>query len=344
MMSPEVSVIIPFTGKAIFMDEAVASVMQQSFQNFEVVLVENHATDLSREMATSWTRNYPGKIRLVFEKKKGAAAARNRGIQESRGKFLAFLDSDDRMKPNRLLRQWEWLSQDFESVLLGAWKDRLSPDGNQLVSRSEKPQVPKWASILFEEDKRFQADPLHEPQTSTFFLRKDYALEIGGFDEAFDPFWLEDTDFVFRMYQKGKIGIVPESLVEYRSHNEEEENKRIFDILNIRNHGIFFQKLKYRFQEIGMSGAQKALRRISSRWLRESATKIAYFEGGLPISKILLKRALWADKKDIRNIFYIMRFSLHSRFWPRPFGRSPENIKILPEEFNFEWAQTFLQI
>ncbi|AFS53465.1 glycosyltransferase family 2 protein [Leptospirillum ferriphilum] len=343
-MKPTISVIIPFTKNPIQLDEAISSVMQQTFKDFEIVLVNNQSSQDALDNALVWSRKHPAKIRLVSELKKGAAAARNRGILESHGEFIAFLDSDDRMKPHRLYAQLEALKNHPEITLVGAWKDRVSPDGQTLLEKNDKPKIPRWASILFLDDSRFLKDPLFEPQTSTFFFRKETALEIGSFDETFDPFWLEDTDFVLRMYQRGRILIVPDSLIEYRTHTQEEEDYRIFDIRNIQNHGLFFEKLKGWYFSKSSPSMRKAFDKIASRWLRESAIKIIYFHGGEKISRVLLKRAIAANNLDIKNIECFLRFFLPSSLWPRPFNRIPLTRGVLPEDINLEWAKSFLSI
>ncbi len=342
--NPVISVIIPFTGKPHFLEEAITSVVRQTFSDFELVLVNNRSTEDARDTAIAWTCKLPEKIRLVSEEKKGAAVARNRGILESRGECIAFLDSDDRMKPHRLFTQWEYLKDRKDVALLGSWKEMISPDGMQVIEKNAKPQVPRWASILFREGDGFRSAPLLEPQTSTFFFRKETARKIEGFDERYDPFWLEDTDFVLRMYQVGGIEVLPDSLVEYRTHTEAEEIRRIYDFRNTENHGIFFEKLKSLYLEPSRPAMRQRFRKLASRWLREAGTKIAYFRSGKEISRILLSRARNNDVTDIRNWEYPIRFSLPVSFWPRPFGQLPGQVFDLPDHIDRDWAIRFLEV
>ena len=102
-----VSVVIPITRYEVELEEALASVFSQSYPLFEIILVDNNATPKTRKVAEVWHEKDPSRIRIVREDHPGAVSARNRGIRESRGKFVALLDSDDRMKPDRLKVQLE---------------------------------------------------------------------------------------------------------------------------------------------------------------------------------------------------------------------------------------------
>ena len=247
------------------------------------------------------------------------------------------------MKPHRLSRQWEAIKGAPDVSLLGSWKDIISPDG-QTISRNDKPQIPRWASLLFDSDPRFRQDPLLEPQTSTFFFRKQRALEIGLFDVGFDPFWLEDTDFVLRMYQRGRVVIIPESMIEYRTHSSQDDVKRIYDFKNIENHGFFFDKLKKDYLGPDSPEMFRRFQKLASRWLREAGTKIAWFPSGESIARTLLERARQNDWTDIRNWEYPFRFSLPKSIWPVPFAKPPDSHLVLPDHIDREWAETYLVV
>lgn len=92
-----VSVIIPCYNQARFLGEAIESVLKQSYPHFEVVVVDDGSTDNTSEVAS----RYPG-VRCIRQKNLGLAGARNTGIRRSRGSYLVFLDSDDRLLPSAL--------------------------------------------------------------------------------------------------------------------------------------------------------------------------------------------------------------------------------------------------
>ena len=334
-----VSLVIPITRYEKELHEALDSVFSQTYKNFEIILVDNHATEGSRIIAEDWQAKNPDRIRVIREEIKGACSARNRGIQESHGEFIAFLDSDDRMLRDRLMLQHQKISSDKSLVLVGSWFNEISPDGKNLISKDNKPQIPRWWSILFKNNRFYQSRPFYEPQTSTFFFRASVAREIGMFDKRLDPFWLEDTDFVFRMFQAGNVEIIPRSLVEYRTHTFEDNLRRIFDIDLIKNHDVFFNILKEKFNHRVGGVPKKNFLLLKSRWLRESGVKLLYYKNGEVLGKELIRKSFRLNPLDPKNLETVVRISLPKAFYPRPFGVSPHMELPLPEYATLEWAQ-----
>jgi glycosyltransferase involved in cell wall biosynthesis len=106
MTEPRVSVVIPTWNCAHWVTEAVQSVLDQTFDGYEVIVVDDGSTDGTAEALEPWL----DRIRYIRQDNAGQSAARNRGIRESRGEFVAFLDADDRWEPNHL----ESVLQTFE--------------------------------------------------------------------------------------------------------------------------------------------------------------------------------------------------------------------------------------
>src|SRR5262245_9327205 len=98
---PEVSVIIPSHNSAKYLTDAVGSVLSQSFQGFEVLVIDDGSTDETSEVI----KRYGRRVTYILQSNAGVAAARNRGIKGSRGRYVAFLDADDTWHPNKLEAQ-----------------------------------------------------------------------------------------------------------------------------------------------------------------------------------------------------------------------------------------------
>ena len=98
---PEVSVIIPTYNSAKYLVEAVDSVLAQTFRDFEVLVIDDGSTDDTEAVM----REYASSVRYIKQENRGVSRARNRGIEESRGRWVAFLDADDTWRPNKLERQ-----------------------------------------------------------------------------------------------------------------------------------------------------------------------------------------------------------------------------------------------
>jgi len=102
---PLVSVIIPAYNRAKTLQRAIESVLAQSYQNFEIIIVDDASTDLTAETIKDFLT--PKTRYFKHKNNKGPGAARNTGIKKSKGKFIAFLDSDDQWLPEKLEKQIE---------------------------------------------------------------------------------------------------------------------------------------------------------------------------------------------------------------------------------------------
>lgn len=140
---PAVSVVTPVWNAAATLAETVASVREQTFADWEMLLVDDGSTDGSRALAEALAAADPRIRLLVQEANTGAAAARNRAIRAARGRFIAFLDADDLWRPEKLARQVPVLAAGHPLVF-AAYR-RIAADGRPLgivrpparVSRSD---------------------------------------------------------------------------------------------------------------------------------------------------------------------------------------------------------------
>src|SRR5689334_8831893 len=105
---PTVSVIIPAFNQARFLAVAIDSVLQQTYRDVEIVVVDDGSTDETRDVAA----RFGDRVNYVHQDNTGLPGARNRGIRESSGEFLCFLDSDDFLHPEKIQRQVELLKED----------------------------------------------------------------------------------------------------------------------------------------------------------------------------------------------------------------------------------------
>ncbi|MHB8422228.1 MAG: glycosyltransferase family A protein [Leptospirales bacterium] len=336
---PLVSVVIPITNYDQELLEAVDSVLNQTMNDLEIILVDNHATPKVRSIAEQLEKENNGKIRLVSEEKRGAASARNRGIFESYGGYIALLDSDDRMKPNRIESQLAAIQADPEISLVGSWKDDISPDGKEVVTKNCRPDIPRWATILFQKTEKFRTSPLYEPQTSSFFFQKEKAQEIGFFDERFDPYWLHDTFFVYRMYLIGKVYIVPEALSEQRMHTEEDGKRRVFDLKRLELMGLFYSILKENHYIPNDPDSCHSFQKLRSRWLREAGTLLLSYKKGRDLGKFMINRALEGDRLSLKNWETYCRIFLPRVAQPLPCGMTDIIDTDLPEFLDGKWAR-----
>lgn len=98
---PEISVIVPVYNSELFLEECVESILQQSFLNFELLLIDDGSTDLSGKICDDYSKK-DGRIRVFHKNNGGVSSTRNYGIRESKGKWITFVDSDDIIKEDYL--------------------------------------------------------------------------------------------------------------------------------------------------------------------------------------------------------------------------------------------------
>jgi len=310
---PEISVVIPFKNYVPEFRESIQSVLSQTWADFELILVDNHASIEARAIAED-ARRKDGRVRILKEEVPGAASARNAGIRHSEGVFVALLDSDDLMKPERLEAQRNVLRNNSLVTLVGSFKEEVSHEG-KLVNVCDRPSVPFWASILFKESNLF-----FEPHTSTFFFRREDALRTGLFDSRYDPFWGEDTDFALKLYLLGSIFIVPEVLVSLRLHSPDLARKRARDLSGIGNLDLFYRTLLQLVERGRIKASSDDLRLIRSRWMRESGLKYLHYRSGIEAGRFLVRRALEAYPWNFQNVKAYLRTCVPETLLPRSLG------------------------
>lgn len=194
-----VSVIIPTHNRADLVSEAVASVLAQSFRDFELIVVDDGSSDDTVEALAP----YVSRLRLLRrESRGGVSAARNMGIAAARGEWLAFLDSDDLWRPEKLVRQMAYLAAHPDML--------LCQTGETWVRRGIRVNQPLThrkigGRIFFESLERCLVSP------SAVILHRRLLTQHGGFDE--DLAAAEDYDLWLRLAWRYEVGLVPEPLI-----------------------------------------------------------------------------------------------------------------------------------
>ena len=202
---PLVSIVIPTFNCESYIGEAVDSVLRQDYRSFEIIVVDDGSTDNTRQVL----EKYRGKIRYIYQENGGRSAARNRGIKETRGEYIAFLDADDLWENNKLALQMEYFLKHPDVSLVYA--DALTFRGSEIVAPS-----------MFQDREPFSGDCflalLRENfiPTQTVIVKKECFKNSGLFDEALEV--SEDYDLWLRIAKEYKLSYVPKVLASYRLH------------------------------------------------------------------------------------------------------------------------------
>ncbi len=214
MSQPLVSVIIPTFNRARSLIQAVASVLAQSYSNLEIIVVDDGSTDNSADLLHS---RFGSRIRLLrLPRNRGVSYARNRGIELSRGSFIAFLDSDDLWEPEKAERQIAFMRTASEIMI--SQTDEIWIRNGKRVNPCKHHQKPS-GSIFTE------CLPLCVVSPSAVMMRRRFFAEIGFFDESFPA--CEDYDLWLRTACRYPIPLLTEKLVVKHGGHDDQLSRTI---------------------------------------------------------------------------------------------------------------------
>lgn len=342
MSNPEVSVVITMYREGDLLAETIESILSQTFQDFEIVLVDNNADPLTVNQARSFQKAYPDKIRIVHEPIQGVSAAKNRGILESRGNYIALHDGDDLSHPRRLEIQWNTFKTHPDISFVGSWFDRVGPDGKQIIKKNISGSAPHFwfrteqiiKKLYPERSSPDPSCPLNFSLISTTFFRKETAISVGLFDNRFNPRWFEDFEFLTRLYEKGEVVKIPQSLLRYRMHTPERAailRKQMNWVALIRHLDLFYQILWERYHH-RTPESPEVFRELRAFWLSYISGFFLEYKKGRKLGRIALNRAISENFRDT-NIWKLWgkSFLPHS-LYPKLYWFDELNHSLLPEE------------
>lgn len=210
-MKPQVSVIIPTYKHRDFVLQTLDSVFAQTFSDYEVIVVNDGSPDDSAELLRPLAQQ--GVIRYIEQPNAGQGAARNRGLAEASGEFIAFLDDDDLWPTDKLEWQVAALRENPDIGVIAGSVQKIDDEGVLLEDDPHDYQKQIYAtSITFES--LFVGNPITSPGQT--LIRASALREVGGFDENF---WgVDDFDLWFRLSHEVKFLLSQRLGIYYRTH------------------------------------------------------------------------------------------------------------------------------
>jgi glycosyltransferase involved in cell wall biosynthesis len=227
---PLVSVIVIFLNAERFIDEAIDSVLRQTYAHWELLLVDDGSTDASTGIAKRYAEADPGRVRYLEHPghiNRGMSASRNLGIREAAGELVAFLDSDDVWMPEKLQQQVAIMLANPEigmvcgaanywtswSDMGGGQPDRVVPTGGPQDQVSYPPSL---LLLLYPLGKGVSPCP------SDLMLRREILLQVRGFEEQFVGLYhlYEDQAFLAKVYLVSPVYISSAMWLLYRQHSD----------------------------------------------------------------------------------------------------------------------------
>ncbi|HDP68267.1 MAG TPA: glycosyltransferase [Candidatus Marinimicrobia bacterium] len=193
-----VSVIIPTYNRGAVLEQAIKSVLNQTYQNYEIIVVDDGSTDNTHRIL----QKYGHKIRYYSKLHGGVSSSRNFGLEKSEGSWVAFLDSDDYWMPEKLERQIEFVRQNPEFLIVQT--DEKWIRRGKFVNSMQKHR--KYGGWIFK-----QCLPLCIVSPSAVMVHQRVFNDVGVFDEDLPV--CEDYDLWLRIAYKYPIGLIEEKLI-----------------------------------------------------------------------------------------------------------------------------------
>lgn len=217
---PLVSIITPFYNVEKFLQEAVESVLNQSYENWELFLIDDGSADGSTSTARELEMAYYKKITYLSHKgheNKGASESRNLGLSKANGDFVAFLDADDVWLPGKLAHQMNIMKNTTADMICGAtlywnsWAGINRPDKTVIIGCRQNSlyKPPELTTILY---------PLgigSAPSMNGLLVKRSIIKEVGGFVDEFN--WMYgDQAFLGKLYLRASVFVSGECYDKYR--------------------------------------------------------------------------------------------------------------------------------
>jgi glycosyltransferase involved in cell wall biosynthesis len=281
---PLVSCVINFYNAEKFFQEAIESIFAQTYDHWELLLVDDGSTDSSTQIALEYAKKYPDKVFYLEHEghaNKGVSAAHNLGIRHCQGKYIAFLDADDVWLPEKLTKQIDILEARPEAGMIYgslyywySWtgepsdiaKDHIAEiwnfPANTMLSASEYIPLFLQEQILI-------------PSNTCLVMRRSILEKTGGFEDFFRDGFYDDQVFVVKMSLAAPIIVTKDCLEKWRRH----ENSITFISENITGAGDQMRETYLNWVEkylIKLNIQDEKIWRVLQRELLQYRSPLAY--------------------------------------------------------------------
>lgn len=287
---PKVTVIMPVYNGERYLDEAINSILSQSFTDFEFVIIDDGSDDRSWKIMQSIRDS---RIRLERnEKNMGLIATLNRGIKLAKGEYIARMDCDDVSLPNRLKIQVMFLDTNQDIGMVGTDFTMITSDGTpwnppKLFNVSTEPNLVEWGLY-------FNCHVCHP----SIMVRKTVYSHLGGYRDEF--IHAEDYDFFLRAVSYTKISNLQQVMYKLRKH--ERNVSTIYGDIQQKNADLAVQQALYRTLGVSISiDVVRGFRNSSFIFDLEHAINVANLISDLCNSLTKNKNTSFSDRIKIRN-------------------------------------------
>lgn len=207
MGTPVISIVLPVYNAGPYLIDSLASMVEQSYQEWELICINDGSTDSSPDVL-NWFATQDPRIRVLHQSNRGLVDALNRGWQEAKAPLIARMDHDDISLPHRLAKQLDYLRNAPDCVALGGAILEIDSDSSPLgVERLPSMHAEICDNLLH------RHTGLYHP---TVIIRTEALRAVGGYREEHQ--WVEDHDLWLRLGLRGKLANIPDVVLCYRQH------------------------------------------------------------------------------------------------------------------------------
>jgi glycosyltransferase involved in cell wall biosynthesis len=299
--NPLVSVIVPCYNGAAFLEEALRSALAQTYPEVEVVVVDDGSTDSSPEIA----RRFP--VRYIRQENRGLCDARNRGIRESKGSYLIFLDADDRLKPQAIAAGMSALALRPDCAMAVGDHVFIAANGSYLSNSTKEDPVDSHYKALLKSN--------FIEMISSVLFRRSIFDEVGGFDPTLRV--AEDYELYLRIARTRPICCHPAVIAEYRMHGA--NTSRDSELMLTATLQVLKSQARYLDNDSGRIIAfREGVRSWRKQYGRQLAAELGRSSSTLRMDH-LLRKLLRLGSYYPPGLFMLMLFRIHPAFSQRKF-------------------------
>lgn len=235
-----ISAIVPVHNVDKYLHRCVDSILNQTFHDFELILIDDGSTDRSADICDEYQK-VDGRIRVIHQENRGQAAARNRGVKEAKTKWIHFVDGDDFIHPQMLEFLWQALCNNHAGMSVARIFEANSPSEKFLETK-------EYSTILHHIDEKimidFQLNTYINSTPVAKLIKKDILLEYPFTEGRF----YEDSAVVHQwIYYSGNLAEVPVQLYFYQI-NENSTTKGSFSIKRLDSLWALEMQLKFYYK------------------------------------------------------------------------------------------------
>lgn len=224
---PKVSVLIATFNCAKYITEAIDSVLDQTYTDYEIIIVDDGSTDETKSIMKIYLKKKSGIIKYFYQENQGLACARNNAIKYSKGKYIAFLDADDKWAPRRLEIGINILDNELDIGLVHSNDIKIDENGNLLKGYTKRK---KHLSGNISKDLLLRKIHI---QGGTVLFRRKCLSKVGLLDPFLTHLGAEDRDLWYRISKEFKVKYVDKPLAYYRIR-EDSLSKNITNMIKAR--------------------------------------------------------------------------------------------------------------